>query len=172
LGVTWLGPLEDRGHGWFGTLLDPDGNYVQIIKFTAGAGPARRVDGAPAHVRVGDGFSGFSVDDVGAARAFYTEKLGIPVEEENGMLRLRFGGTEVLVYPKPNHQPATFTVLNLPVDDIDAAVDELAARGVEFVRYPELGGQDEKGIMRDPQGPPIAWFTDPAGNVMSVLQDR
>ncbi len=117
-------------------------------------------------------FSGFSVDDVPAAKKFYGETLGLNVTEEHGILRLRIeGGAEIIVYPKGEaHVPATFTVLNFPVDDIDKAVDELTSRGVEFERY-EGFGQDEKGIFRE-EGPNIAWFKDPAGNVLSVLQDK
>ncbi len=112
-------------------------------------------------------FSGFSVDDIGRAKEFYEGTLGLRVSEEHGMLTLHLAGDRpTLVYPKPDHVPATYTILNFPVDDIDAAVDELVARRVEFERY-EVG--DEKGIMRD-QGPPIAWFKDPAGNILSVLQ--
>jgi catechol 2,3-dioxygenase-like lactoylglutathione lyase family enzyme len=115
-------------------------------------------------------FSGFSVDDTEVARRFYGETLGLTVTEEHGMLDLHLGtGAHVLVYPKPNHTPAEFTVLNFPVDDIDAAVDELAARGVTFERYEGME-QDGKGIMRD-EGPLIAWFEDPAGNVLSVLEE-
>jgi catechol 2,3-dioxygenase-like lactoylglutathione lyase family enzyme len=114
-------------------------------------------------------FSGFSVDDVPKARAFYGDTLGIRTSEDNGLLTLHIAGDrDVLVYPKPNHEPATFTILNFPVDDIDEAVDALAARGVAFERYDEFG-QDEKGIARA-EGPPIAWFRDPAGNILSVLQ--
>ncbi|MFC0527382.1 VOC family protein [Phytohabitans kaempferiae] len=114
-------------------------------------------------------FSGFSVGDIPAAKAFYAETLGLKVTEEHGMLSLHLGtGAEVLVYPKENHTAATYTVLNFPVEDIDRAVDDLAARGVEVIRY-EGFGQDERGIMRG-EGPPIAWFADPAGNVLSVLQ--
>jgi catechol 2,3-dioxygenase-like lactoylglutathione lyase family enzyme len=114
-------------------------------------------------------FSGFSVDDIPAAKRFYGETLGLRVSEENGMLRLHpAGGQTILVYPKEDHTPATFTILNFPVDDIDAAVDQLAARGVRFERY-EGFEQDEKGVMRA-AGPPIAWFKDPAGNILSVLQ--
>jgi catechol 2,3-dioxygenase-like lactoylglutathione lyase family enzyme len=117
-------------------------------------------------------FSGFSVDDLDAARTFYTDVLGLRVEvqaEMGGLLTLRLGGgTNVLVYAKPDHRPATFTVLNFPVPDIEAAVDELTSRGVRFERY-ENPPTDERGIMRA-GGPLIAWFTDPAGNVFSVLQ--
>jgi catechol 2,3-dioxygenase-like lactoylglutathione lyase family enzyme len=112
-------------------------------------------------------FSGFSVDDVPRARQFYGETLGLPVTEEHGMLTLHVaGGRDILVYPKPNHVPATYTILNFPVEDIDAAVDQLTGRGVAFERYDSV---DAKGVMRD-QGPPIAWFKDPAGNILSVLQ--
>ncbi|MFE4537199.1 VOC family protein [Streptomyces scopuliridis] len=116
-------------------------------------------------------FSGFAVDDIDEARRFYGETLGLRVEEEHGLLRLRLaGGTTVLVYPKPGHTPASFTILNFPVDDIDAAVDELGRRGVTFERYPGMEA-DDKGVFRG-GGPYIAWFTDPAGNILSVLQDR
>ena len=113
-------------------------------------------------------FSGFSVDDVSKAQKFYGETLGLRVSEENGMLQLQIAGDrEILVYPKEDHAPAVFTILNFPVDNIDEAVDGLVGRGVEFERY-EGFGQDEKGIMRD-QGPDIAWFKDPAGNILSVI---
>jgi len=113
-------------------------------------------------------FSGFSVDDIPKARQFYGDTLGLRVSEEHGMLHLHIAGDrDTLVYPKgPDHTPATYTILNFPVDDIDAAVDQLAARGVQFER---LEGVDEKGVFRD-QGPPIAWFRDPAGNILSVIQ--
>jgi predicted enzyme related to lactoylglutathione lyase len=114
-------------------------------------------------------FSGFAAGDIEEARRFYGETLGIRTSEENGLMTLHLAGDRgVLVYPKPDHTPATFTVLNFPVDDIDAAVDELAARGVSFLRYDGFG-QDEKGIARD-AGPLIAWFTDPAGNILSLIQ--
>lgn len=116
-------------------------------------------------------FSSFSVDDVQKAKEFYGRTLGLEVSEENAGLSLRLaGGTNVLIYPKPNHVPATFTVLNFQVDNIDEAVDELTKRGVRFEIY-DRGDikQDEKGIFRD-EGPNIAWFTDPAGNVLSVLE--
>jgi catechol 2,3-dioxygenase-like lactoylglutathione lyase family enzyme len=114
-------------------------------------------------------FSGFSVDDVPEARKFYSETLGLRVSEEYGMLSLHIAGErDILVYPKPDHTPATFTILNFPVDDIEKAVDELAGRGVRFERYDD-SNTDEKGIYRG-QGPLIAWFKDPAGNILSVLQ--
>ena len=116
-------------------------------------------------------FSGFAVPDVEAARRFYADTLGLRVEVDEamgGMLTLHLGGgTDVLVYPKPDHTPAGYTVLNFPVPDVEQAVDELTARGVRFERYDGFD-QDEKGIARG-QGPDIAWFTDPAGNVLSVL---
>lgn len=116
-------------------------------------------------------FSGFSVDDIAAAVKFYGETLGLKVEEANGLLTVHLAGdTEVLVYPKPNHTPADFTILNFPVPDIGRAVDELTERGVRFERYEGLE-QDEKGIHRFAEGPPIAWFTDPAGNILSVLEE-
>jgi len=114
-------------------------------------------------------FSGFSVDDVQKAKQFYGETLGLTVSEENGMLHLHIAGdTDIFVYPKPNHTPATFTILNFPVDDIDKAVDDLVERGVRFERYEGIKA-DEKGIARG-EVPGIAWFKDPAGNVLSVLQ--
>ena len=117
-------------------------------------------------------FSGFSVADLEAARRFYGETLGLRVSDEpemGGLLRLHLGsGAEVLVYAKDDHTPATFTILNFPVEDVEKAVDQLVARGVQFQRYEQFD-QDEKGIARS-GGPPIAWFTDPSGNVLSVLQ--
>ncbi|HTE67553.1 MAG TPA: VOC family protein [Actinomycetes bacterium] len=114
-------------------------------------------------------FSGFSVDDIPKAKRFYGETLGLRVSEEHGMLQLHIAGDrDTLIYPKEDHTPATYTILNFPVDDIDTTVDQLAARGVRFERY-DGADQDEKGIFRG-EGPPIAWFKDPAGNVLSVLQ--
>jgi catechol 2,3-dioxygenase-like lactoylglutathione lyase family enzyme len=113
-------------------------------------------------------FSGFSVDDVPAARAFYADVLGLDVTEDHGMLFLNVaGGHPILVYPKGEaHLSATFTVLNFPVDDVDRAVDELSSRGVAFERYE---GTDDRGVMRG-NGPVIAWFTDPAGNILSIIE--
>jgi catechol 2,3-dioxygenase-like lactoylglutathione lyase family enzyme len=115
-------------------------------------------------------FSGFAVDDVEKARAFYADTLGVRTTEEHGLLTLHLAGgaRPTLIYPKPDFTPATYTILNFPVEDVEAAVDELTSRGVEFERYEGMG-QDEKGIMRG-QGPDIAWFTDPAGNILSVLK--
>jgi predicted enzyme related to lactoylglutathione lyase len=118
-------------------------------------------------------FSGFAVDDIDTAKDFYGETLGLRtsvLDAENGLLSLHLAGDrDTLVYRKPDHAPATYTILNFPVDDIDEAVAQLASRGVEFERY-EGFEQDEKGIARGP-GPSIAWFKDPAGNILSVLQD-
>ena len=118
-------------------------------------------------------FSGFAVDDIEKARQFYAETLGLEVTEANGMLTLHIAGDRpVLVYPKPNHTPASFTILNFPVEDIQPAVDQLAARGVVFERYEGTpAATDEKGIFRA-GGPLIAWFTDPAGNVLSVVESE
>jgi catechol 2,3-dioxygenase-like lactoylglutathione lyase family enzyme len=116
-------------------------------------------------------FSGFAVDDVARARDFYGGTLGIRTSEEHGLMTLHLAGDRpTLVYPKPGHTPADYTILNFPVDDIDAAVEELTRRGVVFERYDGFP-QDEKGVMRG-EGPPIAWFRDPAGNVLSVLQEE
>ncbi|HST29919.1 MAG TPA: VOC family protein [Chthoniobacterales bacterium] len=116
-------------------------------------------------------FSGFAAPDIEKAKRFYRETLGLKVSEDHGLLTLHFAsGNNVLIYPKPNHVPATFTVLNFPVEDVDLAVDELKKRGVQFEHYNQ--GElktDEKGIMRG-NGPTIAWFKDPAGNIFSVLE--
>ena len=115
--------------------------------------------------------NGFAVPDVAAAREFYEDVLGVRTSEgEMGELWLHLaGGRDTLVYPKPDHEPANYTILNFMVEDIDAAVDELSGRGVEFERYDGIE-QDEMGISRH-DGPQIAWFTDPAGNIISVIQD-
>jgi catechol 2,3-dioxygenase-like lactoylglutathione lyase family enzyme len=114
-------------------------------------------------------FSGFAVDDLDKARRFYGETLGLETSDDDGLLTLHIAGDRpTLVYPKPEHTPADYTILNFPVDDIDKAVAELSARGVEFERY-EGFDQDEHGIFRG-EGPLIAWFKDPAGNVLSVIQ--
>ena len=118
-------------------------------------------------------FSGFSANDIAKEKEFYAGTLGLDVSEAHGLLTLRLGGGHnVIIYPKPNHVPATFTVLNFPVDDVDLAVDELKKRGVRFEQYnlPDLK-TDEKGIMRG-KGPTIAWFKDPAGNILSVLEQE
>jgi predicted enzyme related to lactoylglutathione lyase len=117
-------------------------------------------------------FSGFSVNDIEAAKAFYGQTLGLEVSvDEMGTLEITLGsGGQVMAYPKDNHQPATFTILNFMAPDITQAVDQLNAAGVEMERY-EGFPQDEKGIARDVAGPPIAWFTDPAGNILAVIED-
>lgn len=119
-------------------------------------------------------FSGFAVDDLERAKEFYWGTLGLKtsvLDEENGLMVLHLAGDrDTLVYRKPDFTPATYTILNFPVDDVDQAVDELAERGVRFERYDGFE-QDGKGIARGP-GPSIAWFTDPAGNILSVLEQR
>ena len=116
-------------------------------------------------------FSGFSTNDIPKAKAFYADALGLDVTEEMGALSLKFpNGHSVFIYPKGDaHQPATYTALNFEVEDIESAVDGLVARGVTFERYPEMTGQDERGIMRD-EGPAIAWLKDPAGNILSLIK--
>jgi catechol 2,3-dioxygenase-like lactoylglutathione lyase family enzyme len=115
-------------------------------------------------------FSGFSVDDLDRAKQFYGETLGLTITENPAGLELQLGGGgRVFVYPKGNHEPATFTILNFPVDDIEPAVDALTAAGVRFEPYDGMQ-QDERGIARGGGGPNIAWFKDPAGNILSVLE--
>jgi catechol 2,3-dioxygenase-like lactoylglutathione lyase family enzyme len=118
-------------------------------------------------------FSGFSVDDLEKAKAFYSSTLGLTVEADGVGARLHLpGGGAVFFYPKPDHQPATFTILNFEVENVDDAVDDLATRGVEVLRYENIPGVDAKGILRGREhntGPDIAWFMDPARNVLSVL---
>ncbi len=118
-------------------------------------------------------FSGFSVDDIPRAKQFYGETLGLQISEEYGMLHLHLAGDrDILIYPKQGHTPATYTILNFPVDHINQAVDELTNQGVAFERYDNLA--DERGIARgiaNNQGPDIAWFKDPAGNILSILQE-
>ena len=115
-------------------------------------------------------FSGFSAADIAAERSFYADTLGVTLREEMGALNLELaGGQRVFIYPKPNHEPATFTVLNFEVPDIDAAVAELTSRGVTFERYEGMD-QDERGVARDNDGPAIAWFQDPAGNILALVQ--
>lgn len=120
-------------------------------------------------------FSGFSVNDLAKAKTFYSEILGLDIEEQPEpmailTLHLATGGS-VLIYPKENHTPASYTVLNFPVEDIEKAVDELTARGVAFEHYEGIMQTDEKGIFHG-GGPLIAWFKDPAGNVLSVLEKK
>lgn len=123
-------------------------------------------------------FGSFSVDDLNKAKEFYSQKLGLEVSETKEGLGLKInggGGGEIFIYPKPNHTPATFTVLNFPIDDIERAVDKLGRRGVRFESYEGEIKTDKKGIFRGGdrgEGPNIAWFKDPAGNILSVLEDK
>jgi catechol 2,3-dioxygenase-like lactoylglutathione lyase family enzyme len=123
--------------------------------------------------KVNEAFSSFSVNDLQKAKEFYTNTLGLKVSETKEGLELNAGGTGVFIYPKPNHAPATFTVLNFPVDDIDQAVASLKEQGVRFEQYnlPDLK-TDKDGVARGPHGPQIAWFKDPAGNILSVLEEK
>jgi catechol 2,3-dioxygenase-like lactoylglutathione lyase family enzyme len=119
-------------------------------------------------------FSSFSSNDIDKARAFYADTLGIDVTDgpEEGILTLNLaGGAKTIIYPKPNHTPATFTVLNFPVKSVERAVDELGKKGVQFEHYdlPDLK-TDARGIAKGPPGPTIAWFKDPAGNILSILE--
>ena len=118
-------------------------------------------------------FSSFSVNDLGKAKEFYGETLGLELKESPEGLELHPGNNVVFLYPKPNHTPASFTVLNFHVDDIEEAVDELKSLGVSLEHYdlPDIK-TDERGIARGPHGPIIAWFKDPAGNILSVLEER
>lgn len=171
VGARWVAPLEDRDGSLFATALDPDGNYVQVIQLS----PEHRAQmsersAAAGPVDPGAAFSGFSVKDITAAKEFYSGVLGVPAEDgPMGLLVLKLGGRDVLVYPKDTHQPATYTVLNFPVPDVRASVRELTDRGVSFLHYDGLG-QDEDGVASGADGPDIAWFTDPAGNILAVLE--
>jgi predicted enzyme related to lactoylglutathione lyase len=116
--------------------------------------------------------SSFSTNDIGKSKTFYKDVLGVPFSESMGTIELNINGHKVVVYPKPNHEPATHTVLNFIVDDVDKAVDELIEKGIRFEQYTGDIKTDEKGIARDLRGPEIAWFKDPGGNILSVLQER
>ena len=124
-------------------------------------------------LRESKAYSGFSVDDISRAKAFYGGTLGLEVSDESmGTLALHVaGGSRILIYPKPNHAPATFTILNFPVGNIEDAVDRLTQSGVRFEKYEGELKTDEKGIFRG-EGPLIAWFKDPAGNILSVLEEK
>lgn len=171
-GSATISPVEDRDGSLFATVQDPDGNYVQAIQLSdEHRASMEGLDGPLAGgLLASEAFSGFSVDDLAAAEAFYAGTLGLRVlrESEMGLLTISLGGRQVLVYPKADHVPATYTILNFPVADVEAAVRDLSGRGIEFLRYDGMQ-QDELGIHRG-GGPLIAWFTDPAGNVLSVLQ--
>jgi catechol 2,3-dioxygenase-like lactoylglutathione lyase family enzyme len=117
-------------------------------------------------------FGSFSVDDLDQAKRFYRDTLGLDVADRPEGLELDVGGgSKVFLYPKPNHEPATFTVLNFPVSDVEGAVDRLTSLGVRFEHYTDMNGisTNEKGIASDGNGPDIAWFKDPAGNILSVM---
>ena len=117
-------------------------------------------------------FSGFSVDDIPKAKDFYSQTLGLDVTEETGFLSVHINGsTPILIYPKQNHSPASYTILNFPVENIEKAVDELSNRGVKFEHYEGDINTDDKGIARG-NGPNMAWFKDPAGNILSLLEPR
>lgn len=118
-------------------------------------------------------FSSFAVDHIEKAQEFYSQVLGLKVTKHKmGVLELETSGNQpIIIYPKPDHQPAVFTVLNFPVDDIEKAVDALIAKGIRFEQYTGEIQTDKKGICRNEEGPDIAWFTDPAGNILSVLKD-
>ena len=118
-------------------------------------------------------FSGFSVDDLQKAKEFYSETLGLTVvDNPMGLIELQIDdATRIIVYPKPDHIPATFTILNFPVDNIDETVDKLTSLGVRFEQYDGNIRTDEKGICRSDRGPNIAWFKDPAGNILSVIEE-
>lgn len=171
-GGRWVAPVEDRDGSLFATAQDPDGNYVQVIQLSDEHRTAMEGRDGPlaGGLLASEAFSGFSVDDLGAAQEFYGGTLGLRVTHDPGMglLTLTLGGRQLLIYAKDDHVPATFTVLNFPVADVEAAVRDLTARGLTFLRYDGMS-QDDWGIHRG-GGPLIAWFTDPAGNVLAVLQ--
>ena len=117
-------------------------------------------------------FPSFAAKDLKAEKAFFTDTLGLDVDDQQSMLFLNLAGsTKVLIYPKPDHTPASFTVLNFPVDDIEAAVDELTSRGIRFERYNVTGLTPDNKLIYRGEGPPIAWFKDPAGNILSVIEE-
>jgi catechol 2,3-dioxygenase-like lactoylglutathione lyase family enzyme len=125
-------------------------------------------------LKTSKGFSGFAVKDISKARQFYAETLGLDVKADEDMLTLDLGsGARVLIYPKPDHTPATYTILNFPVDDVERTVRALKERGVRFEVYRnEDYGTDDQGIHRGPNGPTVAWFTDPSGNILSVVEGK
>ncbi|MGV9709136.1 VOC family protein [Gordonia sp. NPDC003424] len=163
LGAEWVSPLENRDGNLFGTVCDPDGNWLQILRLSDEHEAQMSGPESP--------FSGFAVRDIEAAADFYRDVLGMRVLRfDMGILGIRINRqTTVLVYPKPDHEPANFTILNLPVDDLEQTVDDLTAKGVEFVRYDGFD-HDDRGIARGHgHGPDIAWLRDPSGNVIAVL---
>jgi catechol 2,3-dioxygenase-like lactoylglutathione lyase family enzyme len=140
---------------------------------TSKAAPAAGRKIASTIFKEAESFSSFSVNDLKKAREFYGQRLGLDISETPEGLELRTGNNTVFLYPKPNHTPASFTVLNFAVDDIELAVDELTSLGVSLEHYdlPDIK-TDKRGIARGPKGPIIAWFKDPAGNILSVLEER
>lgn len=163
LGVQWVRPLEERDGNWFGTATDPDGNWIQIVWFSDAEEIAI---GPPATT-----CSGFAVRDLDEAEHFYRDTLGMRVlRYPMGIAGVRVSRqTTVMVYPKDDHRPAEFTVLNIAVDDLEKTVDDLVGKGVGILRYDGFE-HDERGIVRGGDGEPdIAWFTDPSGNILSVL---
>ena len=166
LGGTWVSPLECKDGNHSATAIDPDGNWIQLIRMSDEMEAQLSAPSTP--------FSGIAVRDIGETTQFYRDVLGMRILPMGmGNIGIRIDRrTMILAYPKPDHVPAGFTILNIPVKDIDVAVDELAGKGVEFLRYDQMP-QDDKGVMRGSGfnfgGPDIAWFTDPSGNVISVL---
>lgn len=126
-------------------------------------------------MNINGAFSGYSSNDIDACREFYGQALGLSLREEMGGLQLDVNGQRVFIYPKEDHQPATYTALNFVVDDINTAIDELAAKGVAFERYDNLPAkQDERGVLRGKDagmGPNIAWFKDPSGNILALIEE-
>ena len=137
----------------------------------AGATPGRKK--ASGMFREAELFSSFSVNDLQKAKEFYGQTLGLDIKETQEGLELHTDNNTVFMYPKPNHTPASFTVLNFAVDDIEAAVEELNTLGINLEHYnlPDIK-TDQRGIARTPDGPTIAWFKDPAGNILSVLEEK
>ena len=167
LGATWISPLENRDGNQFATVEDPDGNWLQLVSLSDEHEAQMSSPTSP--------YSGFAVRDTATTEQFYRDVLGMRVLRfpmgDNDILGIRINrGTTVLAYPKPDHQPATFTVLNIPVSDLAKSIDDLTARGVEFLRYDGFE-HDERGIVHgNGVGPDIAWFTDPSGNVIALAQ--
>lgn len=160
LGGEWISPLDRRDGDLFATVADPDGNWIQLIRLRD---EMEAQMGAPTTP-----FCGVAVRDVEEATRFYRDVLGMRVLPNGDMAWIRIDRrTSVLAYPKPDHEPAAHTVLNIPTRDIDGAVADLVSKGVTFVRY-DGSPQDENGVMRG-LGPDIAWFTDPSGNVISLV---
>ncbi|MGB3770151.1 MAG: VOC family protein [Rhodococcus sp. (in: high G+C Gram-positive bacteria)] len=161
MGGEWVSALENRDGHRFATAKDPDGNWIQLIRLDDETEARMAQPTTP--------FSGFAVRDTEEASAFYRDVLGMRVlPMEMGNIGIRIDRrTTVLAYPRSDHQPGSFTVLNIPVRDIDAAVDDLVGKGVSFLHIEGMP-QDDKGVMRG-YGPDIAWFTDPSGNMISVL---